>query len=103
MTTIYIGSDHLIKLSGLKNSADGSSVNDATVQCTLYDEDGGPVAGQTWPLVMPYISASNGDYQATLEEDLQLTRGSFYTAVIVVTAPGDVVAKFQLPLQADNR
>lgn len=70
---IYISNDNLLTLDNLINSATGQAVNSATVQATLVDEDGTQVAGQSWPVSMPYVSGSSGKYQGSLESALVLT------------------------------
>ena len=83
--TAYLNSDNVITLNGLIDAVDSSYQNTATVQVTLTDYNGNEVTGETWPLTMNYVSASNGDYRATLVDTLNVSEGS-YTATITADA-----------------
>lgn len=83
---IYVDNDNIITLVGLKNKVSGAWINDATVTVTLQDEDGNEVSGQSWPATLSYVSSSNGNYRATLEDVLNLLPDVEYTAE--VTADG---------------
>ena len=50
------------------------------------DAAGDEVTGETWPLSMPYVSASNGRYKATLSDVLAIVPNKRYQAVIVADA-----------------
>ncbi len=83
--TAYLDSDNVITVSGLQNTIDDTYENTATVQVTLQDANGNEVAGDTWPLTMNYVSASNGIYRATLLDTLSVVEGN-YVAVITANA-----------------
>lgn len=99
---LYRNNDQLIELIGLKDAATGSYINDATVTVTLKDIEGNTVTGQAWPAPMLYVAASQGDYQAILEDTLELTIGEFYVAEISATK-GTLKAFWELPMQAHKR
>ncbi len=73
-------SDNLIEILGAKNAATGAFINNATVDVTLVDKNGANVTGQVWPMNIPYVSGSNGDYRATLASTLTVIKGGEYTA-----------------------
>lgn len=83
---VYVENDNVITLVGLKNKVSGDWINNATVTVTLYDENDAEVSGQSWPASLAYVSASNGNYRATLEDVLNLLPNVEYTAI--VTADG---------------
>jgi hypothetical protein len=57
-------------------------VNDASVTVTIRDAAGVELAGQTWPLVMNHVAASNGNYRAFLSATLPLIAKTNYVATI---------------------
>jgi len=93
-SVIFIDNDNLIELIGLKDIALDAFVNDATVQITLTDTAGDEVAGQSWPVTLNYVAASDGNYRATLEDGLVLTPGRKYTAVVTADAGSDLLGKW---------
>jgi hypothetical protein len=117
MELLYLSNDHRLSLEGLfavdfggatthpDTSELGDYVNDATVTVTLYKgETGNTVAGETWPLSLSYVSASNGDYEAVLSDGLALREGRIYVAVVTVDATTEgVQAEFRLELIGAER
>ena len=85
---LLIANDNLIKLVGLKNEVTGLFVNDAVVTATLFDSLNNEVPGQTWPVTLVFVTASNGDYQATLQDTVQITAGIFYRLQINADGQG---------------
>lgn len=79
---IYINNDSLIELIGLKDTVLDTFINDATVVATIYDDTGTVVTGISWPLTIPYVTSSNGEYRAVLDKAIVLTKGNLYTLVI---------------------
>ena len=99
--TLYVGNDMILEVEGLTDEASGEVVNDAGVNATLYTLAGAEVAGQVWPIAMPYVAETSGIYRATLADTLALVPNQRYRARIVADAgPGqrgqwdiDVLAK----------
>ena len=85
---LYRKNDALIRLLGLKNELTGDYINNATVTATLRSLSGVMISGQSWPLSMPYVSGSNGDYQATLSSLLEVKIGQTLVAQISADASG---------------
>ncbi len=81
---IYNLNDNLLELIDLKDVVADTFVNTATVTVTLVDADDVEVVGETWPLTMTYVIASDGLYRATLVDTLTLVVGGLYTAQIEV-------------------
>ncbi len=99
---LFVANDNILTLDGLTNTATASYINDATVQVTVKDSNGTPVTGESWPLAMGYVSASNGKYRAVLQDTLSVTVGANYTAEI--TVDGDSLDAFwTLPLRGSLR
>lgn len=91
---LFVSNDNLIELSGLRNNtaATGVYINDAAVSITLKDSAGVEVAGETWPLSMGYVTASDGIYRAVIENTITITAGLVYAAE--VSADGDGLQAF---------
>jgi hypothetical protein len=81
--SLIVETDNLIELDGLQDQSTSAYINDATVTVTLLDSSGSEVAGETWPLTMGYVAASNGKYRATLADTLSLSPNKRYQAKVV--------------------
>jgi hypothetical protein len=68
VSTLIIGTDNLAEIDALQNAVSSAYINNATCSVTLYDQSGTEVTGETWPLTMSYVAASNGDYRATITD-----------------------------------
>lgn len=100
---IYNGNDHVIKLLGLRDSRTGNYVNTATVESTIYNSRGQPLDGISWPLALGYVAASDGDYQADLDEEFVASLGSGYYMITTALALPDVKGKWRTPIRVENR
>jgi hypothetical protein len=80
--TVFVGNTNILDLLGLKNATTGAWINDATVTLTVKDAVGAEITGESWPQAMNYVSGSNGDYRAILEDDLEFTPKQTYYAHI---------------------
>lgn len=101
--TLWINNDNTISVKGLHDPTSGSFMNDATISLTLTDSQDIPVTGQAFPVVVDYIADSDGNYQATLENTLNLTDGASYIAVVTATSASGINAEWQLPAVARIR
>lgn len=87
---IYNENDNLVVIEGLRDtSTPGGYLNAATVKATLYDPDGAPISGAT-DIDCNYVSASNGDYEGTIQSTASLTNEPGYTLVIDASEGGAV-------------
>lgn len=100
---IYIDNDNVIELIGLKDVTQDTFVNDASVTVTLLDSSGDEVSGQAWPFILVYVSGSDGDYRATLEDGLVLSFGGTYTAIVIADAGADLIGKWTVKVVAKIR
>jgi hypothetical protein len=87
-----VSTTHTMRLDVLQNVLTPGFVNTATVTLeSLVDATtGGVVSGQTFPLALNYVPASNGVYQATLEPDLDVVIGQRLRGTILANAGGGV-------------
>jgi hypothetical protein len=84
MTILYVGSDTLLTVDGLKDQATGQYVNAASVSATVRDVDLQAVEGGTG-LTLEYVANSNGKYQGVIPYTLTLTPGATYYLDITIT------------------
>ena len=82
----YDENDHSLTLSGLKNGQTDAYISSATVAATFYDATGAPLAGITWPLPLSYVSGSNGDYRATVDQALGVAARDRITVKVTAVA-----------------
>ena len=97
---IRIENDNLLTVDGVQDSSDGSFLNAATVIATLKDEEGVDVTGQTFPLTLTYVTASDGKYTGTLEDTLDLMASVDYTLCVDIDSNTGFKANFQIPIKA---
>jgi hypothetical protein len=101
---ILVGNDNLIEVLDLKNVATGSYINNATVTVTLKDAASVNVTGQSWPVTLNYVAASNGKYRATLVDTLPLVVDETYYATVVADAGDGLKATWaNVPVVAQQR
>jgi len=85
---IYIDTDNLFKITGLKNEATSAYINNATCQLVkLMDSAGTTVSGST-AITLDYLAASDGVYQGAMPYTVTLTENAEYTAVVTATLGG---------------
>lgn len=85
---IYIDTDNLFRITGLKNETTGAYINNATCQLVkLMDDDGTTVSGST-AITLDYLAASDGIYQGAMPYTVTLTENAEYTAVVTATLGG---------------
>ncbi len=100
---IFDLNDNLLELVDLKDVVADTFANAATVTVTLVDKDDVEVVGETWPLTMAYVAASNGKYRAVLKDTLTLTVDALYTAKIDVNDGANKQAHWKFLLRAETR
>jgi hypothetical protein len=106
MTTIHVllvGNDSVLDIDRVRDEVSGSYLNAAAVSVTLVDAAGAEVAGQTWPLVVPHVAASDGLYRVTLPYTLALVADARYMAQVVVDGGDGLLAAWGLACVARTR
>jgi len=84
---LYVGAnDNILTLTGLMNESTQTYINDAAVTVTLVDKNDVQVSGETWPLTMGYIAASNGNYRSILTDTLSATLSNGVELIAQITA-----------------
>jgi len=94
--------DHTIEVLGLKNTVSGAFQNAATVTLTMRDIAGTEVVGVTWPLTVPFVAASSGDYRETIDKALVVNVGSRYVAEVTAAQAG-LDAFWRVPIRIEHR
>lgn len=100
---LYLSNDNVLTLDELTNIVDGTYINSATVTATVKDSTGTEVSGETWPITLDYVAASNGKYQAVLEDGLVLTNGASYDVEVDIDAGADKIAHMVLTVKGRTR
>lgn len=98
-----IGNDVVLTVTGLLDPLTDEYFNGATVNVTVKDLSGTNVSGQTWPLALNYIVASDGDYEGVLEDGMVLTDGRYYEIAVTTNVGADLVALWRKRLPARYR
>lgn len=104
MKIYYYKSDNLLEVDELKNKITGAYINNATVTCTVVDDQGVQVSGETWPITLNYVAASNGKYRGNLKDTLNVSLDRYYYAEITADAGTDLKRfwRIQLFVQFDQ-
>lgn len=97
------GNPNVLQWAGVKDYSvsPATAVTTATVVVTLLDASGEEVSGQAWPATMAHTAG--GTYQAILEYDIAIIARKKYTAHIVATMSGNVVADIMAPISVETR
>ena len=103
MTSLYIDNPSCIELGELMACGSTTLIIDATVTVTITDSSDVEVTGETWPLAMPYDSATS-KYRGITAAALGLTEGDQYRVNIVAkNGGGAVLASFNINIRATKR
>lgn len=83
---MFPGNSNVFELPLVKNQTTGAADTGATVTLTMTDLEGAEIAGETWPVTVPHVSA--GKYQVVLSAELAIVAGEKYMAQALVTLAG---------------
>lgn len=102
--TAFVANTNVLELIGLKDEVAEAFINDATVTVTIKDilEDE-EVEGETWPLAMVYVTASDGDYRAILSDELSLVAKRKYLAYIDADGGADLIGHWEFHFSPKTR
>lgn len=74
--TLYVGNDHRIEITDLKDD-DDNVITGATVTATVFESDGTTeVSGVSWPITLS--DEGSGTYGATLSADVNIKENTRY-------------------------
>jgi len=77
-------SDNIVEVDKLTDQLGGQLISGATVSVTVKDTVGNDLAGETWPVAMPEVSA--GLYRGNLPDTLVLDGKKIVIATFVADA-----------------
>lgn len=101
----FVANTNILELIGLYDPIGEEFINDASVAVTTLEDENGagvfPLSGT--PIVMDYVSGSDGGYRAVLSASLPLTAGECYVAHIDVDAGTDRIAHYEFRFFALRR
>lgn len=100
---VFVANTNVLELQGLKNAILDTYINSADILVTVKTEAGVEVTGVTWPIDMPYVAASSGDYRAILSNSIALVAKSKYSAFIEVDGGPDLIGHYEFPFTAETR
>ena len=78
-------------------------VNDATVTVTIVDSAGDELPDETWPVELPYVTGSNGEYSKIFNPFSSLVVGEIYTVKIKVVGLDSLEDNCETKIRATNR
>lgn len=99
----YYKNDTLLEVSGLSDEATDAYINNATITAVVKDKDGAQVAGQSWPLTLAYVAASDGDYRGVLEDTLAVEIGDSLMAEVTIDGGSGRKAFWRMPVKVRQR
>lgn len=98
MAVAFVSNDNVVQLDALAD-VDGY-INNATVAAVINTKAGVEVVAS---FTLTYVTASNGRYRGTIEEDAAITSGTEYVLVVSATASSDRKGSWSVPLKAMTR
>jgi len=94
------GSSNVLEVQKLKNKVTDTYLDAAaTVEVTLLDPSGAPVAGSTWPVALAYVAASEGLFRGILPPAVAVVAGEWYEVQLNITS-GSLSSVRRIPLRA---
>lgn len=102
MDVLLVGNDQTLLVQSVYNEITAAYINDATVTATLKKKDTTTVSGQSWPLTLDYVAASNGNYRGNLSNLLELRPHTVYVIEITIVS-GSFKAFYRFDRRADYR
>ena len=96
----FLTSDNTIEVRGVKDQVTDTFDNDSTVTVqTLIDiSDDSVIVGETWPLTLAYVAASNGIYRGNLVDTLVVSEHDNLEAEIRIDDGADRRLTIYLPV-----
>ena len=103
---IYRATDNVLELDGLASEnpetrAD-SFQNAATVEVTLLDANETEVECGSWPLALSYVDNTDGRYQATLTNCLNIIKGQPLTALVTADVEAGLFRTWRRKVEAQD-
>ena len=101
---LHPSNDMWLSITGMQDPANGIFLNTASVQVTLVDKTSlVPITGQSWPVMLMYVTGSNGDYRAVLSRALDVEVHQELRALCVIDNGAGFHAESSLPVVVAER
>ena len=99
------GQINLIAVTGLQDGLDGAYVNNATIEVTVTTLAGANLtgAGVSWPLVLDYVAASNGNYNGSVPAAADVSGLNCVVVSVVAKIGNTVIAQWDLKQNVIDR
>lgn len=102
MNILYTGSHSTAVLKDVIDNSDQSVISDATVEFTLFEEDGiTEVTGQVWPLLL--VPTDPGTYAGTIDATVDVKHNWMYDGFCKATEPGGIVMEIHCDMIGKDR
>lgn len=102
MDVLLIANDQTLTVT-VQDEITGDYINDAAVTATVKDPADNAIAGQSWPLTLDYVAASNGVYRGNLEDTLVLKPNIKYWIIVDIDAGSGRKARLKFRRYAKDR
>lgn len=104
MDILLIGNDHTLEVTGLQDELSPLSyLNAATVTARIKNTNDSDVTGETWPITLSYVAASNGNYRGNISDAIAFLNGAFYIVEITADAGSGLLAFWRKEVVAQYR
>ena len=103
VSVLWVGSDNVLEVSGLRNGMTGALLTSASVTVHLRDQAGADAGGGSWPQAMAEDSEIPGTYRTTLADTLTLTPGVRLTAEIIADGGPGLRASWFIDITTKRR
>lgn len=104
MIALLIGNDQRIRVSGVaKLDATGVETiqNDAVVEVTIFDREGIPLSGFTWPLTLS-SEGNEGNYSSIINTSFITEEMLTHAKLDITLSDGSVLSGYE-PVEIKNR
>ena len=100
---VFVGNDTVLEYGGLRDGITFQVITDATLEVTINDLAGDPVAGITWPVTLIPVADTDGVYRAVMDKAVAVVAGTDYRAELTIAASGSRDGAFSIPFTAKRR
>lgn len=100
---LSLGVSTLIKHQVTNPELNPIFVNDATVTVTILDKKGVEIPDESWPVILPFVSGSDGIYSKTFEPFNSLVEKEIYTVRINVLGSDTLQDECETLIRATKR
>ena len=100
---VFVNNSNAILLRGLRNENDSTFITNAVVEVTIKDKNNIAIPGVSWPKSMLYVTGTDGDYRAVLEDTIIFVPGATYYAYILANGGTNKIGRWKYSFTALER